>query len=73
MPSCMGRMVSMVMLLAAISVSFGLVATAAAAPKKFTLNLGYIWAAPDGFNQTYMVANGMLDYPIVVDKGDDVM
>ncbi|KAI9204098.1 Cupredoxin [Polychytrium aggregatum] len=43
-----------------------------AATKTFTLNLAYSTVAPDGFSGRMMLANGQIDYPISVNKGDDV-
>ncbi|KAI8619648.1 Cupredoxin [Chytriomyces sp. MP71] len=45
---------------------------ARAAPKTFTLNLAYSLQSPDGFQMNMMVANNVLEYPIVVNAGDDV-
>ncbi|KAJ3069809.1 hypothetical protein HDU98_007139, partial [Podochytrium sp. JEL0797] len=39
----------------------------------FTLNLAYGRLAPDGFMMDMMLANGQIDYPIVVNKGDTVV
>ncbi|KAJ3415397.1 hypothetical protein HDV05_004991 [Chytridiales sp. JEL 0842] len=44
-----------------------------AAPlKQFTLNLTSTTLSPDGYPYPYLLANGQLDYPIEVNKGDDV-
>ncbi|KAI9337775.1 Cupredoxin [Obelidium mucronatum] len=48
------------------------VSSAFAATRQFTLNLGYARLAPDGYSMDMMLANGQLDYPIVVNKGDTV-
>ncbi|KAJ3123074.1 hypothetical protein HK100_011733 [Physocladia obscura] len=38
----------------------------------FTLNVAYTTVSPDGFAQPMMLANGEIDYPIVVNAGDTV-
>jgi iron transport multicopper oxidase len=40
--------------------------------QRFTLNLAYGTASPDGFEQRMMLANGQIDYPIVVNAGDSL-
>ncbi|KAI9342663.1 Cupredoxin [Obelidium mucronatum] len=47
--------------------------SALGATRQFTLNLAYGRLAPDGFPMDMMLANGQLDYPIVVSKGDTVV
>jgi hypothetical protein len=41
--------------------------------KHFTLNVSYVTVAPDGFEQQLMLANGQIDFPIVVNAGDNVV
>ncbi|KAJ3332451.1 hypothetical protein HDU76_000214 [Blyttiomyces sp. JEL0837] len=48
------------------------VPTNKAPTKSFTLNIAYSTQAPDGYSQRMMLANGQIDYPIEVTKGDNV-
>ena len=53
--------------------TFASTATSLGSPTKtFTLNIATGTVSPDGFAQTALLANGQLDYPIIVDKGDSV-
>ncbi|KAI9332076.1 Cupredoxin [Obelidium mucronatum] len=50
----------------------GIIGAVSAAVKTFTLNVAYTRLSPDGFPMDMMVANGQIDYPIVVNAGDTV-
>ena len=42
------------------------------AVKQFTLDLSHIPVSPDGSESMAYLANGIMEYPMVVDKGDDL-
>eukprot|EP00842_Homolaphlyctis_polyrhiza_P000479 jgi/Hompol1/1431/HPOL_002700-RA len=43
-----------------------------AATQKFTLNLSQFTASPDGYQANVMGVNNVMQYPIIVNKGDDL-
>ncbi|KAJ3064087.1 hypothetical protein HDU99_004587 [Rhizoclosmatium hyalinum] len=55
------------------AVLLSLLTSVFAATKFFTLDLAYSRQSPDGFAMDMMLANGQIDYPIVVNRGDDVV
>ncbi|KAJ3293253.1 hypothetical protein HDU79_000547 [Rhizoclosmatium sp. JEL0117] len=55
------------------TVLLSLLTSVFAATKFFTLDLAYSRQSPDGFAMDMMLANGQIDYPIVVNRGDTVV
>ncbi|KAJ3062675.1 laccase, multicopper oxidase, benzenediol:oxygen oxidorectuctase, partial [Rhizoclosmatium hyalinum] len=61
------------MQLVSATLLLSLLTTVLAARKYFTLDLAYSRQSPDGFAMDMMLANGQIDYPIVVNRGDTVV
>ena len=60
------------MLLLHLPTFLGLVGVCHGALKTFTLDVNYTNAAPDGYDMRMMLANGVIDFPIIIETGDDV-